>query len=65
MLHLGTHMECGKAGVQAASFTASAMGTEWSQRSEQITRPVASTVGYNKPATLDTAGASFREGWTD
>jgi len=58
-------MECGKAGTQAASFTASAMGTEWSQRSGQITRPVATVAGYNKPVNLDTAGASFQEGWTD
>lgn len=65
MLHLGTHMECGKAGTQAVSFTASAMGTAWSQRSEQITRPVVSANGYNKPESLDMAGASFREGWTD
>lgn len=54
-------MECGKAGTQAASFTASAMGTEWSQRSEQITRPVVSSLGYNKPVNLDTTGASFQE----
>ena len=58
-------MECGKAGLQAVSFTASAMGAEWSQRSEQITRPVAIVAGYNKPSNLDTTGASFQEGWTD
>jgi len=44
-------MECGKAGLKAVSFTTAAMGTEWSQRSEQITRPV------YKPNTLDSAGA--------
>jgi hypothetical protein len=57
-------MECGKAGLQAVSFTASAMGTEWSQRSD-ITRPVAKVAGYNKPANLDTTGASFQEGGRD
>jgi hypothetical protein len=61
MSHIGTHMECGKAGLKAALFTASAMGAEW-QRSEQITRPAGILVGYNKPANLDTAGASFQEG---
>lgn len=53
-------MECGKASLKAASFTASAMGSPW-QRSEQLTRPVATLVGYNKPANIDTAGASFQE----
>ena len=40
------------------------MGTEWSQRSETITRPVAKVAGYNKPANLDTAGAQFGDGGT-
>lgn len=59
MLHLGTHMLCGKAGTQAALFTVEAMGTEWSQRGVSIsTRPVS----YNKP---DSAGAVFQEGVRD
>jgi hypothetical protein len=57
-------MVCGKAGTQAASFTATAMGAAWSQRSEQITRPVASVEGYNKPESLDTTGAEFGDGGT-
>lgn len=64
MLHLGTHTLCGKVGSQAASFTAAGMGAEWSQRSEQITRPVASVEGYNKPESLDTTGAEFGDGGT-
>ena len=57
-------MECGKAGLQAASFTASVMGTEWSQRSGTIIRPVAKAAGYNKPELLDTTGAQFGDGGT-
>jgi len=65
MLRLETHMDCGKVGKTAASFTAMPVGTNWSQRGEQITRPVASIEGYNKPELLDTAGASFQEGTRD
>lgn len=61
MLHLGTHMVCGKAGVQAASFTAAGMSSAWSQRSEQITSPVDS----KRPYTLNTAGVGFQEGARD
>lgn len=49
-------MLCGKAGTQAVSFTANAMGTEWSHRGVEIT---ARPVSYNK---LDTAGAEFGDG---
>lgn len=51
-------MECGKAGTNAAVFTVSAMGTEWSQRGGQITNPVDSKRPY---LALNTAGASFQE----
>lgn len=61
MLHLGTHTNCGKVGQTAASFTVVAMGSAWSQRSEQLTRPVASIEGY-KPNMLDTTGAEFGDG---
>jgi hypothetical protein len=55
MLYRGTHMECGKAGIQASSFIAAAMGANWSQRSEINVNPV---LGYNKP---DTNGVGFQE----
>ena len=54
-------MHCGKVGTKAASFTAAAMGTEWSQRSEINTRPVTSNPGY-KPELLDTTGVEFGDG---
>jgi hypothetical protein len=54
-------MVCGKAGVQAASFTAAGMSSAWSQRSEQITSPVDS----KRPYTLNTAGVGFQEGARD
>jgi hypothetical protein len=65
MLHLVSHMECGKAGAQASAFTVSDMSGSWSQRSEQNARPVTGVIGY-KPATLgNKTGASFREGIRD
>jgi len=59
MLHQGTHMLCGKAGLNAASFTVVAMGAEWSQRG--VTIPARPESNYK----LDTAGAGFQEGVRD
>jgi hypothetical protein len=64
MLNHATHTKCGKVGSTAASFIVLAMGGQWSQRSEQITLPVARVNGYNKPSSLDTAGAKFADGGT-
>jgi len=60
MLCLGTHKVSGKVGSTAASFTVAAMGTEWSQRGEQITLPVDS----KRPYTLNITGAKFPDGGT-
>jgi hypothetical protein len=52
-------MLCGKAGLNAASFTVVAMGAEWSQRG--VTIPARPESNYK----LDTAGAGFQEGVRD
>lgn len=57
MLHLGTHMECGKVGFMAVSFIATVLGATWSQQAEQISNPVDS----KRPYTLNTAGVGFQE----
>jgi len=57
MLHLGTHMVCGKVGQVAASFIATVLGATWSQRGEQISNPVDS----KRPYALNTAGVGFQE----
>jgi len=58
MLHLGTHMLCGKVAEQGVSFTAAAMGAEWSQRGD-ITSPVSYT-----PNKRNMTGAQFGDGGT-
>lgn len=59
MLHLGTHMLCGKVAEQGVSFTAAPMGNEWSQRGD-ITSPVSYT-----PNKRNATGVGFQEGGRD